>query len=160
MRRSPESLLLSERQRVFLEKYVARLQPQPGARELLECLKERGLARVAATSAKREELEAILEAGTIADQIDAATTSDDVDRSKPDPDIMQSALKKASIGPHEAIYLGDTPYDVSASNKAQIPIIALTCGGWNDEDLESAAEIYANPADLLERIGESLIAKQ
>jgi HAD superfamily hydrolase (TIGR01549 family) len=155
----PGKSISRDRQRLFLEEYVHRLQPQPGARELLECFKERGLARVAATSANREELGAILEAGKIANEIDVATTSDDVDRSKPDPDIIESALKKMSIGRNEAVYLGDTPYDVSASSKARIPIIALTCGGWSEEDLSSAAEIYATPADLLKRIEQSAIGR-
>ena len=53
----------------------------------------------------------------------------------------------------EAVYLGDTPYDVAAARKAgRFPLSALTCGGWNDgEDLAlRRCEIYATPAALLQ----------
>ena len=156
----PGKSISRERQQLFLDKYVPQLRPQSGARELLECFAARGLLRVAATSAKREELGAILKAGKIEDQIDIATTSDEADRSKPDPDIIDRALKKAAIAPEQAIYLGDTPYDVSASNRAGVAIIALTCGGWSGEDLREAAEIYATPADLLRQIEGSIVARR
>lgn len=153
----PGKSISHARQRLFLEKYVARLRPQPGARELLASLKGRGLLRVAATSAKSEELGAILKAGGIQHQIDLATTSDEAERSKPDPDIIETALKKAKVERDAALYLGDTPYDVAASAKAGIPVIALTCGGWDAADLGDATEIYQTPADLLQQIDRSII---
>lgn len=156
-REEPGVSIARERQQLFLEKYVSRLAPQPGARELLECFKTRGLLRVAATSAKREELGAILKAAGVEDEIDLSTTSDDADRSKPDPDIIVSALKKAKLAKDEAAYLGDTPYDVAAARRAGIPVVALTCGGWTDEELAGATEIYATPRDLLEHFDRSAL---
>jgi HAD superfamily hydrolase (TIGR01549 family) len=147
------------RQEIFLGEYAAKLQPQPGARELLERFASCSLRRVAATSAKREELDAILAAGKIADQIDAATTSDDVARSKPDADIMHAALAKASLSRDEAIYIGDTAYDISAAHKAGLRIVALRCGGWGDEELRDADAIYDSPAELLRRLDESPIGR-
>ena len=156
----PGKSIARERQQLFLDKYVSRLKPQPGARELLACLKRRRLLRVAATSAKGPELGAILKAVGIEDQIDEATTSDDAERSKPDADVIESALKKVSVAREDAVYLGDTPYDVEASQKAGIPIIALTCGGWSSQELRGAAEFYATPAELLQDIDRSIISRE
>lgn len=156
----PGKSISRERQRLFLDEYVSRLGPQLGARELLESLKGRGLMRVAATSAKREEVGAILNAGGIEDEFDEVTTADDAERSKPDADVIESALKKISVAAEEAVYLGDTPYDVEASMKAGIPIIVLTCGGWSAQELGGAAEVYATPAELLQRIDRSLICSK
>ena len=146
----PGKAIARDRQEIFLATYLSAVQPQPGNRELLEYLQSRSILRVAATSAKRQELDAILEAGGIAGELDAATTSDDAKRSKPDADIIESALAQSKLAKHEAIYLGDTPYDVEASRRAGIAVIALRCGGWDDEALRDADAIYESPADLLQ----------
>src|SRR6202035_3505578 len=80
------------RPQIFLGEYVARLESTNGARALLERIHAAKLLRVVATSAKEEELWPVLKAAGIQDEIDLATTSDDADRSKPDPDIVGAAL--------------------------------------------------------------------
>ncbi len=148
----PGQSIATLRQELFLSKYVPHLEPQPGARDLLEAFKSRSLLRAAATSAKRQELEAILKAVKIADQIDVATTSDDAQRSKPDADIVESALGKSSLQTNEAVYLGDTPYDVEAAHRAGLAIVALRCGGWSDDELRGADAVYDTPRDLVRNI--------
>ena len=137
------------RSEIFMEDYVADLQPTPGARQLVEAIKAEGLSPVAASSAKSEELEALLKAADVSGLLDEATTSDDAEASKPDPDIIQEALKKSGLYPDEAIMVGDTPYDIEAAAKAGVRCIALRCGGWQDRDLAHAIAIYDNPSDLL-----------
>lgn len=151
----PGASITRLRQELFLGEYLSRVKPQPGAPELLERLRLRGLLRVAATSAKREELDAILTAGSISTGIDIATTSDEAQRSKPDADIIQRALEKAKLKRDEAMYVGDTPYDIAAAHKAGMAIVALRCGGWGDSELRDADAIYDTPAELLERFEES-----
>lgn len=151
----PGTSISRVRQDIFLTQYVSQLSPQDGARALLEQLHARSLRRIAATSAKREELDSILAAGGISGCIDIATTSDDAARSKPDADVIDVALTKAALSRDEAVYLGDTPYDVAAAHKAQMIAVALRCGGWADADLREAEAIYDSPADLLRRLDES-----
>jgi HAD superfamily hydrolase (TIGR01509 family) len=141
------------RPQIFLGEYVARLESTNGARALLERIHAAELLRVVATSAKEEELWPVLKAAGIQDEIDLATTSDDADRSKPDPDIVVAALCKASCAKSEAIYLGDTPYDITAAHAAGLSVIALTCGGWDRAALAQADAVYEDPADLLEHFG-------
>jgi len=53
--------------------------------------------------------------------------------------------------------LGDTPYDVEAATRAGIRLIALRTGGWTDGELQGAAAIYDDHADLLEHYAASLL---
>ncbi len=154
----PGASIVRLRQQLFLNEYVKRLDSTKGARAFLRRVGEASILRVVATSANREELEALLDAAQLADEIDLATTSEDADKSKPDADIVVSALHKAAVEPNEAIYLGDTPYDIEAAHRAGLRIIALRSGGWNDAALARADAIYDDPADLLQRFDESLIA--
>lgn len=134
---------------LFLREYLPSLTSTRGARALLERLREVHVQRIVATSAKQDELDALLRQAGIADQIDLAVTSDDVARSKPDADIVNAALVKASCHPDRAVYLGDTPYDIEAAHRAGVAMIAVRSGGWNDSALAAAEAIYENPADLL-----------
>ncbi len=154
----PGASIVRMRQQLFLNEYAKRLEPTNGARDFLRKVGRASILRVVATSANKEELEALLDAAQLASEIDLATTSDDADRSKPDVDIVESALRKAGVGRDDAIYLGDTPYDIEAAHRAGVRTIALRSGGWDDAALAQAEAIYDDPADLLQRFDESLIA--
>lgn len=145
----PGKSIEAVRLQIFLDRYVAGLEPTPGAVALLEQLGSRGILRVAATSANAKEFEEIAAVAGIAGYIDLATTSDDAARSKPDADIVQAALDKAKAGARDALYLGDTPYDIEAAHRAGVRVIALQCGGWSAGELAAAEAVYETPADLL-----------
>jgi len=145
---------------IFKTKYLPELQPFLGARELVEEVKARGLTAVAASSAKGNELKELLRIAGANDVLDEATSSDDAEESKPDPDIVHAALKKAKARPAEAVLIGDTPYDVEAASRAGVVVIAFRCGGWNDPDLRGAIAIYDGPWALLAQIDESPLARQ
>lgn len=143
--------------RIFLDEYVRTLPPTPGGRALLERLAGAGIKRVVATSARGKELSAILEAARISDQLDAKVTSDDIDRSKPDADLVRAAMEKGHVDRAKAVYIGDTPYDVEASRRAGIRCIAVRCGGWTDRELANADAIYDDPADILANFSDALL---
>lgn len=143
---------------IFREQYLPKLQAFPSARELLKRFRADGYALVVATSASKEDMDALLEQAGIADLIEEKTSSSDAEESKPDPDIVQAALKSADARPEQAIMLGDTPYDVEASGRAGVRCVALRCGGWGDADLGDAVAVYDDPADLLARYEESPFA--
>lgn len=143
---------------IFKKTYLPALRAFPGARELLCALLERGHRLVIASSASDDELEDILRAGAIDDLVPRRTSSSDVERSKPDPDIVAAALAMAGCAPHEAIMLGDTPYDTLAAARAGVRTVALRCGGWDDGALARAEAIYDDPHDLLRRLDTSPLA--
>src|SRR4051812_39207675 len=127
---SGEAERMSEtRSQIFLERELPTLRPTPGARALLERMKAEGLDLVVATSAKSDEVRALLEQTGVSDLIQLASSSDDAERSKPDPDIVQAALRMSGSQAAHTAMLGDTPYDLEASARARVPAIALRCGG-------------------------------
>lgn len=152
--------ITERRGEIFREAYLPRLKPFPRARELLERLRDEGWTLVVATSASKEDMGGLLKQAGIRDLIEEKTSSSDAEESKPDPDIIQAALKAADARADEAVMLGDTPYDVEASGRAGVPCVALRCGGWGDADLGDAVAVYDDPADLLARFGESPFARR
>lgn len=151
--------LSSRRSEIFLERYLPALSAFPEALALLQRMRADGLTLVAASSAKADELGPLLSLVGTGDLLQAATSSDDAERSKPDPDIVKAAMRRTGLPAGELVMLGDTPYDVEAATRAGIRIIALRCGGWNDDGLRGAAAIYDGPADLLARYDESMLAR-
>jgi HAD superfamily hydrolase (TIGR01509 family) len=145
---------------IFRERYLPKLKPFPDARELLQRLRADGYTLVVATSASKEDMDGLLEQAGIRDLIEEKTSSSDAEESKPDPDIVQAALKTADARPEEAVMLGDTPYDVEASGRAAVRCVALRCGGWGDAELGGAVAVYDDPSDLLARYAESPLAAQ
>jgi len=148
--------LSKRRWEIFQEKYLQHLRPTPGARELVQRLKDDGYELVVASSAGGNELGALMKAAGVDDLMDAATSSSDADDSKPDPDIVEAAVKKSGFDPDELVMLGDTPYDVQAATGAQVPLIALLCGGWRMEELAGAAAYFDDPADIVRRYADTL----
>ena len=137
------------RARIFAERELPAIAPHPGARELLETVRARGAAVVVATSAKKDELGALLARGALGPLVDVATTSDDAERSKPSADIIAAALDKAGLMPDEAVYVGDTRWDIEAAHKAGLLCVALRCGGNDPATLAGADALYADPAELV-----------
>ncbi len=148
----------ASRGEIFRSRELPSLRPTPGARDLLEHLRARGLDLVVATSAQADEVQAILEQAGVADLIEVAASSDDANESKPDPDIIQAALRKAGSQAAHSVMLGDTPYDVEAATRARVPVVAVRCGGWTTDALVGAAAVYDDPADLLAHFDESPLA--
>ena len=146
---SPRGKKLSdERRALFLERYLPALRPTRGARLLVEKLKASSLRLVIATSSGEKELQALLRQAGVADLIERATSSAD-GASKPDPDIVRAALEEGRLGPHDAVMVGDTPYDIEAAGRSAVRTIALRCGGWwDDAALSDAIAIYDDPAAL------------
>lgn len=140
---------------VFKTRYLSRLQPSPGARPLLSRLHDEGIRLAVATSGSKADVGALLERARVQDLIRDTATADDVDASKPEPDVVHAALKKLDCPVSSVIMVGDTPYDVEAAQHAGVRIIAVRCGGWSDDRLQGAVAIYDDPADLLAHYAET-----
>ena len=158
---SGEAERISEtRSELFLEQELPALQPTRGVRPLLEHMLGLGLELVVATSAKEDEVHALLEQAGVSDLIQLASSADDAERSKPDPDIVQAALRLSRSQVAHSVMIGDTPYDVEAAARARVPAIALRCGGWwDDAALAKATALYDDPADLLAQFDDSPLGR-
>ena len=161
IRRSGE-LLEKIRGDLYKQRYMKKVEPFPKVRELFSRIKSDGLQIALASSAKGDELEYYKKLINVDDLMEAHTSADDADKSKPHPDIFQAALAKLDdVAPEDAIVVGDTPYDAIASHKAGMPSIGVLCGGFPEYELRSAGciEIYRDPADLLAKYKSSVIGK-
>jgi HAD superfamily hydrolase (TIGR01509 family) len=153
--------IVDYRTQLVVKKFAPNLIPTDGARELVQKMQDEGLRLIIASSAKAEELEVLLKAAQVDDLLnqDEATTSSDAKNSKPSPDIVIVALNKLDMQPSDVVMIGDTPYDIESANKAGVEVIALRCGGFNEDQLKNAIAIYDNPADLLKNYDNSPLAR-
>jgi HAD superfamily hydrolase (TIGR01509 family) len=128
-------------ERLF-DELIDEVEPLAGARELMDELKRRGHPVVLASSAIDAHLQAFLDKLDARELADSWTTKDDVEASKPDPDLVEAALAKA--GTREAVMIGDTPWDVKAAAKAGIETICVLTGGFSEAELREAgaAAVY------------------
>jgi HAD superfamily hydrolase (TIGR01509 family) len=156
---SPEGERISARRKdLFKTRFLPGLRPLNGARDLVAHLASRGHPLGIATSAQPEELDPLLATAGVGEFFVHRTSSGDAQRSKPDPDIVRAALARMQVDAGAAVMIGDTPYDVAAAARAGVRTIALRSGGWADEDLAGAAEIYDDCAHLLREYERSILA--
>jgi HAD superfamily hydrolase (TIGR01549 family) len=149
------------RGQIFKKKYLSQVRPFPKVRELFERLRGDGKKIALASSGKEDEVRHYEKLLGIQGLVDSMTTADQVAHSKPKADVFIVALRTlGAVSPHEAIAIGDTPYDVAAAKKIELPVIGLLCGGFPEQALrdEGAVAIFRDPADLLERYYQSPLA--
>ncbi|HEY8001284.1 MAG TPA: HAD family hydrolase [Solirubrobacterales bacterium] len=136
----------------FYGELIGEVRPFEGARELIAELRERGHTPVVASSAKAEETEhyiALLDAGEL---IDDYTTAADVAATKPEPDLVVTAMRKA--GQLSAVMVGDSVWDVEAAARAEVKTIAVLTGGFSEAELRDAGavDVFESLLDLRERL--------
>jgi HAD superfamily hydrolase (TIGR01549 family) len=131
------------------------ISPLEGAHDLLAALKERGHELVLASSSPKEYLDRYLDLLDARDLIDAATTAEDVEATKPEPDLIEVAKQKAHST--AVAMIGDSPWDIQAATRANVPCIALLTGGYSQRELsEAGAEaVFESLVELHQGIGQT-----
>jgi HAD superfamily hydrolase (TIGR01509 family) len=150
------------RSELFKRDYLPRATPFPGVRDLFERLAADGIRIVLASSSHAEEVDFHLSLIACADLVEATTSRDDVENSKPCPDIFAAALGRvAPLGADQVAVVGDTPWDAKAAGKLGLRTIGFRSGGFPDEALAEAGacELYDGPSDLLARFDGSVFAR-
>jgi HAD superfamily hydrolase (TIGR01509 family) len=132
--------------------------PLEGARELVVQLKERGLAVVLASSSSQDDLDHFLGELGVRELVDAWTTKDDVERSKPHPDLVHAALEQA--GTDTAVLVGDSRWDIEAANRAGLEALCVITGGWAEQELRDAGAVavYGSLVELCASLDETPLA--
>jgi HAD superfamily hydrolase (TIGR01509 family) len=165
----PESQLNGVQQKLadfrgdlFKRKYLHLIRPLSCVPELMQRVTDAGLRIALASSAKKDEVAAYVKLTDIRRFVREESSNDDVDDSKPSPDIFQAALHKLKdVRPDEAIAIGDTPYDAVAARRAGMQCIGVLTGGWRAEQLREAGcvAIYRNVAELFAMFDASPLAQ-
>jgi HAD superfamily hydrolase (TIGR01509 family) len=137
---------------------IHEVRPLEGARELIDDLHRDGRAVVLASSAKPEEVEHYVDLLGVRESPLDWTDSGDVDRTKPEPDLVKAAIEKAGGGP--AVLVGDSTWDCVAAGRAGIPSVAVLTGGFSEAELrEAGAEcVFGSVAELRAEIRSSPLA--
>jgi HAD superfamily hydrolase (TIGR01509 family) len=137
---------------------IAEVQPFDGARGLIEDLKARGCRVVMASSAKPQDTQHYLDLLDARALVDGWTDSGDVEATKPAPDLVEAALRKAGGGP--AVLIGDSTWDCEAAKAAKVKTIAVRTGGFGVDELRNAGAIsvFESLAELRERLDETPFA--
>lgn len=136
------------------------VQALPGSAQLLLRCHQAGLRVVLATSGKAKDLDWMLPRIGGAENIAGCVSSEDVDETKPAPDLLQTAAANYRLTAENAVTIGDSVWDGKAAAAAGIRFIAVLSGGVSEGELREvgAVEVYSDPADLLARFDSSLIA--
>jgi HAD superfamily hydrolase (TIGR01509 family) len=136
---------------------IGEVQAMEGSRQLIEDLKDAGNAVVLASSAKEWEVQHYLELLGAAEMVDAWTTSDDVERTKPEPDLVHAAMEKVGGRPEEAMLIGDTVWDVEAAHRAGVEALAVLTGGFSEQELSDAGarDVFTSVEELRQSLVET-----
>jgi HAD superfamily hydrolase (TIGR01509 family) len=138
---------------------IREVEPMDGARELIAELRHRGHTVVLASSAKEDEVEHYLDLLDARELADGWTTSADVEATKPEPDLVVAALRKADTD--DAVMVGDTTWDAKAAAKAGVETIGVLSGGFSEQELRDAGAVtvFESVGELRRRLDETPLAK-
>ncbi len=123
------------------------LQCCSGMLDVLDRLHAEGRRLGIVTAKRHETVELALARLPLRDYFDVIVGADDTDRHKPDPEPILFALGRLAARPEDAVYIGDSPFDVGAARAAGVHAIGVTWGGIHP--MEDADEIVDSPEALL-----------
>ncbi len=137
---------------------VGEIQPFEGAHDLLVEVKKRGFKLVLASSGTAELVDRFLDLVDGKSLADAWTSSDDAEKSKPAPDLVEAALAK--VDGARGVMIGDSTWDAIAAGKLDVPTIAVQTGGFSIEELQEAGAVavYDSLVALREHLDEGALA--
>jgi HAD superfamily hydrolase (TIGR01509 family) len=140
---------------------IGEARPFPGAANLLRSIKREGVAVVLATSAPKDELDILIDLLGVEDVLNAVTSADDVENSKPGPEVFLKAIEAGGLNAARTLAVGDSVWDVEAAGAAGIPCIGVESGGFSRHELSEAGAIavYKDVAQLQDQLELSLIAQ-
>ena len=124
-------------------------RPIPGAVELLAELRERDIVHGIATSGRRPEIDASLEALRIGPDTTIVQRGD-VRRAKPEPDLFLECARRLGAEPAECYVIGDAVWDLLAARRAGMLSVGVLSGGYGEDELTRAGafRVYRDAEEL------------
>ena len=132
-----------------------KVEELPGACHLLSWCHQQGVTVGLASSSGGRDLEAMLAVLEHPD-LDVVVTSEDVDRSKPSPDLLDLAVHRMGLRPKEVLVVGDTVWDIKAAQALGARSAGLECGGTSEAELRAAGAtwVFRDPERLCQELAE------
>jgi phosphoglycolate phosphatase len=124
-------------------RYIGHLAVFPDARPVAETLAGRGLRLAVASNSAPRIIAETLEAARLAPLFPVAVGAGGRLRGKPEPDVVLEALAGVGARPEEALFVGDSPYDMEAGERAGVATVGLGRDGgrWRIERLGELLEL-------------------
>jgi HAD superfamily hydrolase (TIGR01549 family) len=140
---------LQRRHEELFQEFLPQRRLLPGARELLRFLRETGTRHGIATSGRRPEIDASLDALGVGSET-IVVERGDVLRAKPAPDLFLNCQQRLGVSVDECYVVGDAVWDLLAARRARMLSIGLLSGGYGDDELTRAGafRVYRDPAEL------------
>lgn len=134
---------------------IDEIVPLAGARQLLVDIRQRGYRLVLASSGKPEHTDHYLDLIDARSVVDAWTTSEDVEATKPAPDLLEIAAAKVD-GAHPVV-IGDSTWDCVAAGRIDLAAIAVLTGGFSEHELRTAGAgwVFESLDELRARLDET-----
>jgi haloacid dehalogenase superfamily, subfamily IA, variant 3 with third motif having DD or ED len=111
--------------RARFEERLHATEPRPGIVACLDEARALGLRLAVASSSSRAWVEGHLARLGLADRFELTRTSDDVARTKPDPELYLSACAALGVAPAEAVAFEDSPNGIRAAKAAGLACVAF-----------------------------------
>lgn len=137
---------------LYKKKYMGEVRPFPKVRELFETLREHDVKIALASSSNPDEVEYYTRLLGVGDLLEGSTSKHDAEHSKPSPEIFQAALERIGTDDAFTMTVGDTPYDILASHRLALPVIAVLSGGFERDLLAKAEFLYDRAEDIVRKI--------
>jgi len=144
----------SYRKRLFKEKYMPRVKPFPRIRETFETLRSQGIKLALASSSNPDEVEYYTRLLGVGELLEGSTSKHDAEYSKPSPEIFKAALERIGTDDARTMTVGDTPYDILASHRLALPIVAVLSGGFARAALAKAEFLFESAAAVADGLAE------
>ncbi|WP_332237215.1 HAD family hydrolase [Sporolactobacillus sp. KGMB 08714] len=144
------------RQKQLLEKWnqnviklAGREKPFMGIRQLLSQLSKMDLKLGIVTSRTTQEMKDEIDRFGITPFFDSIITASDTTKHKPSPEPIQKALEVLNARPEEAIYIGDSIYDMQSAYGSQVLFALAKWGAKENNQLAKAKVILETPGSLI-----------
>jgi HAD superfamily hydrolase (TIGR01509 family) len=130
-------------------------RPLPDAVELLAELRSIGAGFGIATSGRRPEIDASLDALGLGPET-VVVERGNVERAKPEPDLFLACAEQLGVPPEECYVVGDAVWDLLAARRARMLSIGLLSGGYGEDELirAGAFRVYRDTRELRESLDE------
>lgn len=137
---------------LYKKNYMPRARPFPRIRELFEMLRDRKVKIALASSSNPDEVKYYTKLLDVGDLLEGSTSKKDAEMSKPSPEIFEAALERLGTPSARTFTVGDTPYDILASHRCALPIVAVLSGGFDRRLLTKAEFLFEDVEELGRKI--------
>lgn len=117
--------LAAAKEAAFRRLVQGRIQPLPGAVELLRRAREAGLSQAIVSSTPRANIDLIAATLGIDGLLDAIVGEEDVSRGKPDPQGFVLAAQRLGVPPRQCVVIEDAPEGIAAGKAAGARTVAV-----------------------------------